>query len=572
MNFFDKIRRRLRHGSISLGIVAAVIAAVLLLNIGATLLFSNNLIFLDMSPESKYTIFNNNIPSKKSTTMYSLMDETKYQLERTFEQLKAERGEEEPVKIDIIFCADPDQLVSAWQMRYVYYTALMLEKEYPEYINVKTTNVWTNPSSVDAYRTNSYSQIYQSNIIIASGTEYRIATAKTYYVFSEAGSETPWAYHGEKKFVSQILAVTKAESPICCLTTNHGEPVQSDEYSEFRKVLESVGYEVRYIDLQNEEIPENCRLIITLDPQTDFTADYRNPDAVTEIKKLQTHLGNSYSYMIFADADTPTLPVLEEYLEEWGISFVRYEGDGKYEISDPEFSLDAKTEGVNLIGQYEVAAPSASWTEDMREYGAYPKVIFNNAIGIQYSNLFQFTYQPTDEEVGNAPYTYGSFSSNGYYRTIFDLFYTGDKATAYVTKDGNRVTDGDGNPVAYSNAPYKLMTISNEDNQISEGSGYTAVTEAAYVCAVGSVNFVSNEMLQSKTYGNTDALLSVLRSLGQEVEPVGLNFKVMHVDSINEDIVATTNTTAWTIILVLLPMVAFSVAGVYVLVRRKANH
>ena len=50
MNFFDKIRRRLRHGSISLGIVAAVIAAVLLLNIGATLLFSNNLIFLYMSP------------------------------------------------------------------------------------------------------------------------------------------------------------------------------------------------------------------------------------------------------------------------------------------------------------------------------------------------------------------------------------------------------------------------------------------------------------------------------------------------------------------------------------------
>jgi hypothetical protein len=80
-------------------------------------------------------------------------------------------------------------------------------------------------------------------------------------------------------------------------------------------------------------------LIITLDPQTDFYADYKNPGTKTEITKLQAHLDQSYSYMIFADADTPELPILEEYLEEWGISFVCYEGDGTYELCDPEFSL-----------------------------------------------------------------------------------------------------------------------------------------------------------------------------------------------------------------------------------------
>ena len=572
MNFFDKISKKLRYGSTSLGIIAIVIIAVLMLNIGATALFTNNLIFMDMTPESYYSYYQGDTMIKKSSTMYSLMDETKYLLDLSFEELSQKRGEDEPVKVDIIFCNDPDRLIASDSMRYVYYTALMLEKEYPEYIDVKTTNVWTNPSSVDAYRSNSYSQIYQSNVIVASGGEFRIATARSYYVFSEVSSDTPWAYHGEKIFVSQILAVTQAESPICCLTTNHGEPIRNDEYSEFRKLIESVGYEVRYLNLETEEIPENCRLIITLDPQSDFKADYRNPDAVTEITKLQSFLNNAYSFMVFADADTPELPVFEEYLEDWGISFVRYGEEGNYVLSDPNDSLDSNSAGTNLIGQYELTAPSAVWTEDMRSYGANPKVIFGNAMGIEYSSKYQFTYQPADDEAGNEEYTYGLYSGNGSSRTIYDLFHSGKNATAYATKNGERLTDASGNPIVYSNAPFRLMTITNQDNHISEGAGYTVATESAYVCAVGSVRFASNEMLTSDVYGNTDALLSVLRSLGHEVSPVGLNFKVLHTDGMNMEIVSADSVTAWTIVLIAIPVVAMSFAGIFVLVRRKTRH
>jgi hypothetical protein len=207
----------------------------------------------------------------------------------------------------------------------------------------------------------------------------------------------------------------------------------------------------------------------------------------------------------------------------------------------------------------------------MRNYGAYPKVIFGDAIGIRYSDLYQLTYQPEDKEQGISPYTYGSFSSNGYSRMIFDLFRTGNKASAFESKDGNRLTDAEGNPIVFSDAPFRLMTISNENTYHSEGSGYTSATESAYVCAVGSVRFASNEMLQSDTYGNVDALLSVLRSLGEEVEPVGLNFKMMHNELIHEEIIANTNVIAWTVVLIALPLVACSLAGVFVLVRRKAN-
>lgn len=577
MNFFNKNSQKLRHGSLSVGLMAIVLVAVLLLNVGATALFSSKHIFLDMTPRSYYAMTSEGSHEQQTTTMYTLMDETVYQMEQAIKlnnELRAKKGET-PVAVDIIFCSDPDMLVDDATMRNVYYTALALQKAFPDTINVKTTNVWLNPSSVDAYRTNSYSQIYQSNIIIASGSEYRVTTARSYYVYSEYGSSTPWAYHGEKNFVSYILAVTQAESPICCLTTNHGEPdtaAEGSDYSEFRKLLEGVGYEVRNINLANEEIPENCRLIITLDPKTDFTANYKDPTANTEIKKLQEFLAKSYSYMVFADANTPGLPVLEEYLEEWGIAFERYEGDGIYEIVDPVDSLDAKSAGTNLIGQYETNAPSASWTKDMREFGASPKVIFADAIGIRYSDPYRVTYQPEDTENKISPYTYATYTRNGYARRMYDLFRSGESASAYAVKDGERLTNPDGTPIVYSNQPFSLMTITNEENMIGEGSGYTYATEVAYVCAVGSVKMVSNAMLQSDTYGNSDALLSVLRSMGTEVEPVGLSLKVMHQDAIDEEVHSAAAATAWTVVLVALPVVAFAIAGVVVLVRRRARH
>ena len=580
MKLFNKNIQKLRHGSFSVGLVAIVLVAVLLLNVGATALFSSKHIFLDMTPRSYYAMTSEGSHEQQTTTMYTLMEETVYQLEQSIKlnnELRAKRNEK-PVSVDLIFCSDPDMLVDDATMRNVYYTALALQKAFPDTIHVKTTNVWLNPSSVDAYRTNSYSQIYQSNIIIASGSEYRVTTARSYYVYSEYGSSTPWAYHGEKNFVSYILAVTEAEKPICCFTTNHGEPdtaAEGSDYSEFRKLLESVGYEVQNINLATEEIPENCRLIITLDPSDptkDFTANYKDPDARTEIKKLQEFLEKSYSYMIFADANTPEFPVLEEFLEEWGIAFERYDGDGTYQIVDLVDSLDAKSAGTNLIGQYETNAPSSAWTADLREFGASPKVVFADAIGIRYSDPYRVTYQPKDEENKISPYTYATYTSNGYLRHMYDLFRTGDNATAYAVKDGERLTDAEGNPIVYSNTPFSLMTITNEETLIGEGSGYTYATKVAYVCAVGSVKMVSNAMLQSDTYGNSDALLSVLRSMGTEVEPVGLSLKVMHQDAIDEDVRTAAAATAWTVVLVMLPVVAFSVAGVVVLVRRKARH
>ena len=563
--------KKFRYGSVSVAITSLVIAAVILLNVLVGALFSNSLWFLDTSSEK----------------IYRLDDSFKNFLQLTFDEVNEKRAQngEEDVEVDIIFCADPDMLKGNSQMRYVYYTALALQKAFPKTIKVSTTNVWTNPSSVDPYRTNSYSSIYQSNVIIASGSEFRVTGIDAYYV-TDTESGDIWAYHGEKKLVQFIMAVTRAEAPICGITTNHGEPFSTEEgkakYARFLEVVEDAGYDVRYIDLAKEAIPEDCRLLLTFDPQTDFLSEYGTEGAISEIEKLDDFLDQAYSYMVFVDADTPELPNLEMLLEEWGITFDRYADKadpdtvlGNYRINSSS-AVDAL--GNSIIGEYEPEGYGGGITKNMREYGASPKVVFGNTMSISYAKGYTEVFEMANAEKGTGAFSYGSYSRNAHNRSIFDVFRSGKESVAYAVKDGQLLTDDEGNPIdpVDTQGDFKLMTITCENRTVGEGQGYTTVNDASYVCAVGSTDFASDKLLSSNAYANTDLLLATLRSLGKEVVPVGLLFEPMYDDEMTEASAATgqvyyteAGNTAWTVILAVIPLLACAVTGAVILIRRR---
>ena len=433
--------RKLRRGSASLGLCILVLVAVLLLNIGMTALCTSQLWFIDLTPQSTYTVYLQNTNLQKQSGLYTLMDETKNYLGYIIDEANKDR--EEPVKVDIIFCAEPDQLTKTDAMRYVYYTALALQKQFPNTIEVSWRDVWSNPSSVDMYRSTSYSTIYPTNVIVASGTEFRISTARSFYTYdSESSSDVPVGYNGQKQFVKQILDVTGAEAPICCLTTNHGEPFAGldlndranwPEYGEFMNVIEGAGYEIQFLDLANDEIPENCRLILTFDPQTDFVSAFGNENVtLSETKKLDAFLDKAYSFMVFMDADTPYLPNLEEYLTFWGIEYQRANGQneadqtvkGNYVIQDAAHALDGV--GNTFIAQYPVGRGiGAASMSDIIGSGSEPKVIFGNAIPIAYASTYDRGYVMADEENGIPAYTYAFSSRDGWNRMIYDVFRTG---------------------------------------------------------------------------------------------------------------------------------------------------
>ena len=126
--------RKLRRGSASLGLCIIVLVAVLLLNVGMTALCTSQFWFIDLTPQSKYTVYQEHNNLQKYSGLYTLMDETKNLLNIIIDG--ANENREEPVKVDIIFCSEPDQLLKTDAMRYVYYTALAMQKAFPETIQV----------------------------------------------------------------------------------------------------------------------------------------------------------------------------------------------------------------------------------------------------------------------------------------------------------------------------------------------------------------------------------------------------------------------------------------------------
>ena len=163
-----------------------------------------------------------------------------------------------------------------------------------------------------------------------------------------------------------------------------------------------------------------------------------------------------------------------------------------------------------------------SITSGMRESGAAPKVVFGNAMPINYSGSYELVYQKADEEAGNEAYTYGHYYRNNHSRAIYDIFYAPDANDCYarvLAPDGGILTDGEENPITDSTGGFRLMTITRENRSVGEGKGYTNVNEASYVCAFGSTDFADNRLLDGNSYGNIDVLLQTMRLIGREISP-----------------------------------------------------
>ncbi len=551
--------RKLRYGGLSAVLTALIVAVIIIANVIFSTLTQKFLWYVDLTPELLYSLsdeaielIQNGDDEFDTLSPIEMVDKVRE------EKLAADPSfDTKSLMINIVFCDEPDQLTADASQKYVYHTALELQDKFPDYISVRTEDIVRNPSSVSKYKTNSLSQIYTTSVIIEFGTEFRVRTLRSFYTFSSSDDDEPWAYNGEKAFASSILAVTRAESPIACVVANHGESTNSD----FLQTLVDAGYLVQIIDLSAQEIPEKCRLLVVFDPKQDFLVS-DGISEIDEIEKLDKFLDGTNSLITFMSPTTQRLENYESYLEEWGISFDRFTDASGQEIShlvmDKSQSLTA--DGYTFKADYATAGAGASLTEDMRSRPYAQSVIFKNAMSISYSSLFSPAhYTPDDTSTDAEEYDYGYYSANGVTRTIHDIFVTTSKAEAYAGGSSPVEVASDTNKI-------KLMTVSMESRTTQE-SNYTTIDEASYVIACGSTDFASSELLQSGSYGNTDLLLTALRAIGKEPVPVGLTFKPFADYDI--DTVTTAEATQYTVVLALVPLLAASVTGIVIIVRRK---
>ena len=464
---------------------------------------------------------------------------------------------DEDLLVKIIFCDLEDNLRANETQNMVLNTALQLQEKFPEHVKVEFIDIWNNVTAVQKYKTTSYTSITSTNVIVESGTEFRVISLRTFYSFNESTDETPWGYNGEYVLAASMLAVSQAESPIACVTINHTETFP--DYQLFYS-LESAGYKVQTIDLAYQDIPDDCRLVVIFNPKEDFM-EADGISEISEIDKLDRYLnGLSCSMMVFVDASTPKLPNLEEYLEEWGVVINRHTdslgGEYNYVIKeDPSAALS--TDGFTFAGTYVEKGTGASIYKSLTENSYPPKVVFKNATSLSYSPLYTeyFYVNHEDAEDETDEFWIGSYYSNGNSREIFDVFTTTTDALAMA--NGNVIKNID---TEYKF--HKLMTLTRETRMIDNENA-----DDAYVLVCASTEFASEKLLGSAVYGNNDVILSAARSMGKEFVPVDLDIKPFASTEISEMTTESKNT--YTAVLAIVPAVIVLGAGVFVLVRRK---
>ncbi len=556
--------RRGVHRFMGSALTVAVIAAVLVINVVFSFVADRFMWQVDESV-TRYT-------SAEGVSMYTptpaFLDVVRDYAIPMVEKMNAEReaNGEEPITINVKFCTERDKVYEADKLRMIQYTALALQKEFPDAVKVEYLNISKNPSQVQKYKATSSSNIYSHQIIFEFGTEFRVCSYDYFFLKNDTSSNEHWAYNGEQKIASLLLALTRAESPIAAFITNHGE--QNENCKSFRALVERAGFDVMDIDLSKDEIPTDCRLLICYDPQTDFlglgNASFTEGDE-SEIDKLDKFLDKAYSFMLFVDKDTPELPVLEEYLEEWGVTVARAENaEGEMDtltIRDQTLKLDK--DGYIPMAEYVTAGGGASITEDMRKVSYPAKVVFPNSTAIMMSETYRTTHVVPDDTNGvTEAYTYGSYYRNGVTRYFHDVFKTGASATAEAF--------GKQYQVATEQARFNLMTISIESRSVKE-TNYLSTQEPSYLAVFGSTEFASDTILDSAAYGNTDVLTSTLRHMGREVMPADLEFKAFKIYTVDTDAYKPSQggNIATTVCMTLIPMAICMVAGVCVHVKRK---
>jgi len=560
-------KRKMRYAGTSAALTALIIAAILVLNIIFSALAAKFLWYIDLTPELLFTlsddcfdlIENGDEDFENSASPIEMVekfraDNAAYNKENGLKAGDAGWRDEE-LMIEIVFCDDIDVLEANLMQKYVYHTALELQDKFPEYIKVVNYDIVKNPSAVEKYRKTSLDYVGPTNVIVSCGSEYRKYSLRSFYTFDSETATEPWAYNAEKKFTAGILAVTRAETPLACLTTNHGETFAT---AALTATLEDAGYEVKMLDLATEEIPEECRLVVICDPKSDFMVK-DGISEIDEIEKLDRFLDATNSLMVFMSPSSPKLENLEDYLAEWGISYRRYTDELTAQehsmlISDKSQSLS--TDGYTMISEYTTMGSGASLTTEMRSGSVPKKVIFKDAMPIAYSPSYTLAHF-SDETTGVA-FDYGAYSFDGTQRNIYDVFTTSASAVAYAN----------GEEVAKSTVsePFKLMTVTVENRSVQE-SNDSVVNEASYVVACGSTEFLGEALIQSEAYGNSDLMLSVGRAIGQEPVPVGLAPKPFADSTI--DTITAADATQYLIVLTAIPALAALIAGPVIIIRRK---
>ena len=494
MNSFTQ-SRKFKYGSVATAFTIAFIAIVVIFNVIFTALANKYMWYIDMTEEQTYTL------SEEAREIMSDITED----------------------VTIVFASDPDVLMNGTNSsytRYIYTTALQLEEAFPN-VHVEAVNVLKNPSYFREYYTTAATDIDTDSIVVTSGTEVRVFAAEAFFVFNDiSDSSTVWAYDGEEAFLSGIMQVTQTDTPKIAFTVEHGEDMAGALY--LADVFATNGFEVQTVNLAQDTLDEDCRILVIFNPLYDFIGAEAEEKSFNEIEKIDKFLDDHGCLMVFGDPQNAgNLTNLNELLAEWGIAYMT-----DSTVRDTEHAMT--TDAYSIIAEYQPDTLGGSIYRDLNNLATPPKTIIRKAAPIEI--LWE---------------TGGAVNGSRQVSAVLKSYETSE-----LVKDGMVVDSG----------KYNLVTISRETNIVDNEYYYS------YVIAFGSSSFAAQSYIDSNAFANEDILAAAMRAVGRERVLSMLEFKPFD----NSEITVTTEeANNWTVAMTLAIPAVIALCGIVVITRRK---
>ncbi len=446
-------------------VTAVLLAAVLVGNLLLTFFLQKNHVQIDLTREPLYTMSE---PFRK--------------------EIKAIDGD-----VTITFCADPDVLMENMATRVVYYMAMDMSL-INDKIKVKTVDIARNPGAVQQYKTTSASVLSWDSVIVSAENGYRVSSADSFWRTASTGTEF-YSYAGEYDIATSILSLLAVHKPVVCVTYGHGEdsPEEAKKRAFYRMLPDKLNAELMFIDLDREEIPDNCVLLIIDGATRDYAADlslaqdlkqdasagdYFNYRSPTE--KIDRFLDRFGSLFVLKDPFVE-LPVLEDLLAEWGMEYT----DTQIKDKVLTATSDARSRLVAVYADSEEHALGNSFYSSIAALETAPSTIVNKSSALKTvwednNRLFSRTY--------SALYSPVLLSS----------------AEAQAYNENGELIDRGGN--------YHLMSVVNRCYTKPEDG----TVRYSYVMAAATTEIIADDYIGNNAYANTDILFSSLRRMSEQ--------------------------------------------------------
>jgi ABC-2 type transport system permease protein len=279
--------RKWQYGTISVGLVIAFIAVIVMANAGISFLTNRFYLKLDMTP----------------TSYYEISDTTRNLLENM----------QQEVTVHILLSENDVINSKYYNIAYEFlqkYRALSGGK-----ISINFVDIYKNPTFINGY-TDTPEEISAGSFIVESPLRYKILKlADLYKISTQVTDESTYSYQqyvsgveADQTLASALQYVLSEDLPTVVFVTGHDE-----QYSDyFASLFTNSNYNYQEVNIVFNDIPRDAAIVVVGNPGSDWTNE--------QINRLDTYLKEENGNVIFlAGLSSTQTPLLNDWLEEWGV-------------------------------------------------------------------------------------------------------------------------------------------------------------------------------------------------------------------------------------------------------------